>query len=187
MCAFTECSEPTRMGFFLLHSGIFATRTLKVWGDPLYRKELELCLHLVSESLDSWLWGDTQRLHLWDQSEHGWSLVSLFCWKAAHHHVVGSEMSSQQPKAQIPWSWSYRQLWAAEYVFWESNSMHGMEHRVPNEGARESAQGAEGVCSPIGGTTIWTNQYPQSSLGLNPQAKKTHGGTHGSRCLYSRG
>jgi hypothetical protein len=29
-----------------------------------------------------------------------------------------------------------------------------MEHRVPNEGARESAQGAEGVCSPIGGTTI---------------------------------
>jgi hypothetical protein len=28
------------------------------------------------------------------------------------------------------------------------------EHRVPNEGARESTQGAEGVCRPIGGTTI---------------------------------
>jgi hypothetical protein len=29
-----------------------------------------------------------------------------------------------------------------------------MEHRVPNEGARESTQRAEGVCNPIGGTTI---------------------------------
>jgi hypothetical protein len=32
-------------------------------------------------------------------------------------------------------------------VFWASG-----------EGSRESAQGAEGICSPIGGTTIWTNQ-----------------------------
>ena len=29
-----------------------------------------------------------------------------------------------------------------------------MEHRAPNGGARESTQGAEGVCNPIGGTTI---------------------------------
>jgi hypothetical protein len=36
-------------------------------------------------------------------------------------------------------------------------------HRAPNGGARESTQGAKGVCNPIGGTTIWTNQYPQSS------------------------
>jgi hypothetical protein len=27
-------------------------------------------------------------------------------------------------------------------------------HRVPSGGARESTQGAEGVCNPIGGTTI---------------------------------
>jgi hypothetical protein len=27
-----------------------------------------------------------------------------------------------------------------------------MEHRVPNEGARESNQGAKGVCNPIGGS-----------------------------------
>ena len=47
---------------------------------------------------------------------------------------------------------------------------------VPNERARESTLGAEGVCSPIGETTIWTNQYPQSSLGLNHQLKKTHVG-----------
>jgi hypothetical protein len=34
-----------------------------------------------------------------------------------------------------------------------------MEHRAPNGGARESTQGAEGVCNPIGGTTIRTNQF----------------------------
>ena len=39
--------------------------------------------------------------------------------------------------------------------------------QVHNEGARKSTQGAEWVFSPIGGTSIWTNQYPQSSLGLN--------------------
>ena len=38
-------------------------------------------------------------------------------------------------------------------IFW-------MEHRAPNVGAKESTQGAEGVCNPIIGTTIWTNQYP---------------------------
>ena len=36
--------------------------------------------------------------------------------------------------------------------------IHWTEHRVPSEGARESTQGAEGVCSPLGGTTTWTNQ-----------------------------
>ena len=34
-----------------------------------------------------------------------------------------------------------------------------MDHRAPNGGARESTQGAEGICNPIGGTTIRTNQY----------------------------
>jgi hypothetical protein len=35
-----------------------------------------------------------------------------------------------------------------------------------NGGARESSQGAKGICNPIGGTTLWTNQYsgaPDSS------------------------
>jgi hypothetical protein len=35
-----------------------------------------------------------------------------------------------------------------------------MDHRAPNGGARESSQGAKGICNPIGGTTLWTNQYP---------------------------
>jgi hypothetical protein len=29
-----------------------------------------------------------------------------------------------------------------------------MEHRAPNDGARENTQGAEGVCNLIGGTTF---------------------------------
>jgi hypothetical protein len=35
-----------------------------------------------------------------------------------------------------------------------------MDHRAPNGGARESTQGAAGICNPIGETTICTNQYP---------------------------
>jgi hypothetical protein len=57
---------------------------------------------------------------------------------------------------------------------------------LSNKGTRESTQGAEGVCSPIGGTRIWTNLYPQGFLGINHQSKnkqtnkKPHCGTHGS-------
>jgi hypothetical protein len=32
--------------------------------------------------------------------------------------------------------------------------IYKMEYRVPNGEAREISQGAEGVCNPIGGTTI---------------------------------
>jgi hypothetical protein len=32
--------------------------------------------------------------------------------------------------------------------------IYKMEHRVPNGEVRESTQEAEGVCNPIGGTTI---------------------------------
>jgi hypothetical protein len=32
--------------------------------------------------------------------------------------------------------------------------IYKMEHRAPNGEARESIEGAEGVCNPIGGTTI---------------------------------
>jgi hypothetical protein len=52
-----------------------------------------------------------------------------------------------------------------------------------NERARESTQGAEGVCNPIGRTTKSTNQ---SSQGLNHQPRSTHRGTHGSSHICSR-
>jgi hypothetical protein len=37
---------------------------------------------------------------------------------------------------------------------WMLTVIYKMEHRAPKGEARESTQGAEGVCSPIGGTTI---------------------------------
>ena len=66
---------------------------------------------------------------------------------------------------------------------WMLTIIHWTEHKILNEGARESNQGAEGVWKPIGGTSIWTNQHPQSSLELKNQSKKTHGGTCGSSCI----
>jgi hypothetical protein len=59
--------------------------------------------------------------------------------------------------------------------------------QVPNGGVRERTEGAEGVCNPIGGTIISTNQTPLSFQGLNHQPKSIHGGTHGSSCICSRG
>jgi hypothetical protein len=41
-----------------------------------------------------------------------------------------------------------------------------MDHRAPNGEARESTQGAKGICNPIDGTTIWTNQYPPELVSL---------------------
>jgi hypothetical protein len=39
------------------------------------------------------------------------------------------------------------QKWMLTVSYW-------MEHRAPKGGARESSQGAKGICNPIGGTTI---------------------------------
>ena len=39
------------------------------------------------------------------------------------------------------------QEWMLKVIYW-------MEHRVHKGGSRESTQGAEGVCNPIGETTI---------------------------------
>ena len=41
-----------------------------------------------------------------------------------------------------------------------------MDHSAPNGGTRESNQGAKGICNLIGGTTIWTNQYPPELVSL---------------------
>jgi hypothetical protein len=37
---------------------------------------------------------------------------------------------------------------------WMLTVSYWMEHRDPNGGARESTQGAKGVCNPIDGTII---------------------------------
>jgi hypothetical protein len=55
-------------------------------------------------------------------------------------------------------------------------------HGVSNVGVRERTQGAEEVCNPIS-----TNQSPQSSQGLSHQLRNTHGETHGSSHMCSKG
>jgi hypothetical protein len=46
---------------------------------------------------------------------------------------------------------------------WMLTVIYKMEHRAPNGEARENAQGTEGVCNLLGGTTIWTNQSPTAT------------------------
>jgi hypothetical protein len=55
--------------------------------------------------------------------------------------------------------WGYARAWQTQK--WMLTVSYWMEHWAPNGGARESTQGAKGVCNSIGGTTIWTNQYPE--------------------------
>jgi hypothetical protein len=58
--------------------------------------------------------------------------------------------------------WGYASAWQIQK--WMLTVSYKMEHRAPNGGARESTQGAEGVCSPIGGTTIWTSVAPRTRI-----------------------
>ena len=71
-------------------------------------------------------------------------MPARFCWKNTDIAVLCEAM----PVRQI-------QKWMLIVIYW-------MEHRAPNGGARESIQRAEGICNPIGGTTLWTNQYPRA-------------------------
>jgi hypothetical protein len=64
---------------------------------------------------------------------------------------------------------------------------HPTEPKDFNGGFRERTEGTEGVCNPIGRTTISTNHMPQSSQGLKHQPKSTQGGTHGSSYICSGG
>jgi hypothetical protein len=64
---------------------------------------------------------------------------------------------------------------------------HFTEHGVYNRGIREGPEGAEGGYNTIGRTTLSTSQTPLISQELNPQPKSTHGATHGSSHLCSRG
>ena len=53
------------------------------------------------------------------------------------------------------------------------------EYEIPDGGVEEGTEGAEGICSPMEGSTMSTGQTPQSSQCLDYQPKITHGGTHG--------
>ena len=58
----------------------------------------------------------------------------------------------------------------------------GLSTEAPNKELEKGSKELNGVCSLIGGITIWTSKYPQSSQGLNQQPKSMHDRTHDSSC-----
>jgi hypothetical protein len=73
---------------------------------------------------------------------------------------------------------------------WMLTANHQTEHVDHNGGVRRRTEEAEGVCNPIGRTTLSMNQTPpppRSSQRLKHQPMNTHQGTHGSSSLCSRG
>jgi hypothetical protein len=75
--------------------------------------------------------------------------------QATHSHfLTGAWYSSLLRGSASAWQ---IQKWLFTAIYW-------MEHRAPSGGARESTQGAEGVCTPIEGTTIWTNLRAHVSI-----------------------
>ena len=64
---------------------------------------------------------------------------------------------------------------------------HRTELEDPNEGARERTEGAERICNLMGITKLSTNETHHSSQGLKHQPVSSHGETHGSRYICSRG
>jgi hypothetical protein len=45
-------------------------------------------------------------------------------------------------------------LGPSKHIKWMLTVSYWMDHRAPNGGARENNQGAEGICNPMGGTTL---------------------------------
>jgi hypothetical protein len=70
---------------------------------------------------------------------------------------------------------------------WMLSANHWTEQGFSNRGVRERTKEPEGLCNPIGRTTISINQTSQSFQGPNHQAKSIHGGTHSSSHICSRG
>jgi hypothetical protein len=64
---------------------------------------------------------------------------------------------------------------------------HWTEHGVPNGGVRGKTEWAGGVCNLKEEQQYQLTRPPQSSQGLNHKLKSTHGGTHGSSHICSRG
>ena len=81
-----------------------------------------------------------------------------------HHQPSNTDTIAYASKVLLTWLWYSCLMWgytsAWQIQKWMPTLIYWMEHRAPNGGARESTQGTEGVRNPIGGTVIWTNQYP---------------------------
>jgi hypothetical protein len=74
----------------------------------------------------------------------GWTIQRLLL--LGIHHIISHQTQTLLHTPAIICAWQ-AQKWMLTVSYW-------MEHRAPNGGARESTQGAEGVCNRIGGTKI---------------------------------
>jgi hypothetical protein len=92
-----------------------------------------------------------------------WSIQRLLHTEV-HHQTPKADTTVHDIKILLKGSryscllWGYASVWQIQK--WMLTVIYRMKHRAPNGGDRESTQGAEGVSNAIGGTTIWTNQYP---------------------------
>jgi hypothetical protein len=84
----------------------------------------------------------------------------------SHYQPPNGDTIAYTSKILLKGPWYSCLLWdhagAKQTQKWMLTVSYWMDHRDPNRGARESTQGAKGNCNPIGGTTIWTNQYPRA-------------------------
>ena len=111
---------------------------------------------LSFEWLDPWkdivlIWfchGILWFLHFAGYSSLGWHLCSLSVCMTSVLDLLGFIASGEKSGVIV--------IGLPLYVTWMLTVIYWMEHRAPNEGARE----AKGVCNPIGGIKIWTNQHP---------------------------
>ena len=83
-------------------------------------------------------------------------------WGPSHNQPTNADTIAYASKILLkrPWYscllWGYASAWQIQK--WMLTLINGE--------ARESTQGAEGFCNPIGGTTIWTDQYPPELMSL---------------------
>jgi hypothetical protein len=132
----------------------------------LKKKTKVWILHPFLEWGTKYLWKELQRQSLELRQKDGpcwvcstWLSIPSSATKHKHYCI------SQQDFAKGLWYsclfWGYAGAWQTQK--WRLTFRYWMDHRAPNGGARECIQEAKGICNPIGGTTIWTNQYPWSS------------------------
>ena len=67
------------------------------------------------------------------------------------HHCIRQQDFAERIQIQLS---LVRLCWGLANTQWMLTVSYWMDHRAPNGGARESTQGAKGICNPIGGTTL---------------------------------
>ena len=135
-------------------------------------------------------WKELQRQSL-EQKLKVWPSRDCPTWDPSYKQPPNPDTIADTNKSLLTGAW-YSCLLSGSASAWQIQKwmltvIHWTKYKVPKEGARESTQGAEGDWSPTGGTSIWTHKYPQNSLELYHQKKKTRGVTCGSSYICSRG